>query len=145
MPTFSPTIVVNNNPSVSITMVGTISYQEFLNILGIEVYKINQLVLESIGFDQLRQPYAYGIFDANGIQSQEVIKPRPDPYQKQPTIYLCLKDKDFILNGQSSLAFNILPNENLTIEIDSQEKSISDLSPDYLSNIDQYKKYADSL
>lgn len=145
MPVYSPTIVVNNIPPVSITMVGALTYQEFLNILGIEVFKINELAIEALGFDQLREPYTYNIFDASGIQSTEVIKPRPDPYQKQPIIYLSLKDKSFILNGQSELSFNILPNENLTLEINSEEKAIADISGDYISNIDEYKKYADSL
>jgi hypothetical protein len=145
MSTYTPTIVVNTVPPVSVTMVGTLTYQEFLNILGIEVFAINTLILESTRFDQLRQSYTYNIFDANGVESQEIIKPRPDPYQKQPTMYLSLKDKQFILNGQSSLSFNILPNESLLLEFDSEEKGIADLSPDYLSNIDEYKKYQDKL
>ena len=115
MPTFSPTIITNTTPAVSIVG-GNISYDEIRRSLGDYVYYVERVYLFSNNIKQINGVVAYQIYDSNGKQSIQSLTPTIDPYQTQNSLFYDIKGKDVILNGQSSFAFDLLPNVTLKIE-----------------------------
>ena len=115
MPTFSPTIINNTTPAVSIVG-GNITYDEIRRSLGDYVYYVERVYLFSNNIKQINGVVAYQIYDSNGKQSIQSLTPTIDPYQTQNSLFYDIKGKDVILNGQSSFAFDLLPNVTLKIE-----------------------------
>lgn len=126
MATISPTIIINTTPAIEVTMVGAITYQEFINILGTYVFKVYKLVLEALSSVQINQPITYNIFNPIGTAFQQQLKPKVDPYQKQATYEMPTGRRDIILNGLSSLALLIRSGETVVMELCSDQRSVLD-------------------
>lgn len=115
MPTISPTIINNTTPAVTIVG-GNISYDEIRRSLGDYVYYVKRVYLFSTNIKQINGVVSYQIYDVNGKQSIQSLTPTVDPYQTQNSLFYDIDGKDVILNGQSSLAFDLLPNVTLKLE-----------------------------
>jgi hypothetical protein len=115
VPTFSPTIITNTTPAVT-TVGGNITYDEIRRSLGDYVYYVKRVYMFSSNIKQINEVMSYQIYDVNGQQSIQSLTPTLDPYQRQSSLFYSLNDKDVILNGQSSLTFDLLPNVTLKIE-----------------------------
>ena len=115
MPTISPTIINNTTPAVTIVG-GNISYDEIRRSLGDYVYYVKRVYLFSTNIKQINCVVSYQIYDVNGKQSIQSLTPTVDPYQTQNSLFYDIDGKDVILNGQSSLAFDLLPNVTLKLE-----------------------------
>lgn len=112
---YSPVITTNGIPAVSVTMAGNVTYQEFLNSLSQWNYQVKELYIRATTNDQLSQSIKYNIYDTTGGQFNTVVTIEVDPYQYQSAQVIDLKDKGILLNGQSSLSFNLLPNETVKL------------------------------
>ena len=115
MPTISPTIINNTTPAVTIVG-GNISYDEIRRSLGDYVYYVKRVYMFSTNIKQINGVVSYQIYDVNGKQSIQSLTPTVDPYQTQNSLFYDIDEKDVILNGQSSFAFNLLPNVTLKLE-----------------------------
>lgn len=115
MPTLSPTIITNTTPAVSIVG-GNITYDEIRRSLGDYVYYVKRVYMFSTNIKQINGVVSYQIYDVNGKQSIQSLTPTVDPYQTQNSLFYDINDKDVILNGQSSFAFDLLPNVSLKLE-----------------------------
>ncbi len=115
MPTLSPTIITNTTPAVTIVG-GNITYDEIRRSLGDYVYYVERVYMFSNNIKQINEVVAYQIYDVNGKQSIQSLTPTVDPYQTQNSLFYDIDEKDVILNGQSSLAFDLLPNVTLKLE-----------------------------
>ena len=115
MPTISPTIINNTTPAVTIVG-GNISYDEIRRSLGDYVYYVKRVYMFSTNIKQINGVVSYQIYDVNGKQSIQSLTPTVDPYQAQNSLFYDIDEKDVILNGQSSFAFNLLPNVTLKLE-----------------------------
>lgn len=126
MATISPTIIINTTPGIEVTMLGAITYQEFINILGTYVFKVYKMVLEALQIAQINQPITYQIYNPNGNGFQQSLKPKVDPYQLQATFEMATARREIILNGFSSLALLIRAGETVTMELCSDQRSVLD-------------------
>lgn len=126
MATISPTIIVSSTPGIEVTMLGAITYQEFINILGVYVFKVYKMILEAFTTRQINEPITYRIYNPNGNGAQQPLKPKVNPYQKQATYELPTASREIILNGFSSLAFLIHAGETVTLELCSDQRSVLD-------------------
>ena len=115
MPTIPPTIITNTTPAVTIVG-GNITYDEIRRSLGDYVYYVERVYMFSNNIKQINGVVAYQIYDVNGKQSIQSLTPTVDPYQTQNSLFYDIKGKDVILNGQSSFAFDLLPNVTLKLE-----------------------------
>ena len=115
MPSFTPTIISNTTPAVSIVG-GNITYDEIKRSLGDYVYYVERVYLFSNTIRQIAGVVKYQIYDVNGKQSIQSLTPTIDPYQTQNSLFYDTKDKDVILNGQSNFKFNLLPSATLKLE-----------------------------
>lgn len=137
MATTNPTIIANNDNGLTITGVNGFTYDQFLNSLGSNVFRVLSMFLTASSMAQLNQLINYSISDSNGTQYDEVINFEPDPYQTISSFSKDLSDRNIILNGQSSLDFTILPGESLMIQLRSEEYSVSN-GLDKLSRPNKY-------
>jgi len=126
MPSYSPTITVSSTPALQISMAGGVTYEEFLSSLGQFVYKVNSYFLQCQSLQQLQQAIAYNIFDSSGNVLAQAIIQNPDPYQYTASIVQDLKDMGIILNGQSTISFNVLPGEFITMSLCTVQVSNQD-------------------
>lgn len=124
MTTISPTIIVNTTPAIEITMLSTITYHEFTNILGTYVYKVYKIVLETLNIKQINQPITYQIYNPIKSDFQQPLKPKVDPYQMQTTYELPTKQREIILNGFSNLALLIQSGETVTMELCNDQRNM---------------------
>ena len=115
MPSFTPTIITNTTPAVSVTS-GNITYDEIKRSLGDYVYLVKRVYLFSDNINQIAGIVQYQIYDVNGAQTKQSLTPTIDPYQTQNSLFYNVNDKNVVLNGQSNFKFNLLPNVYLKLE-----------------------------
>ncbi len=148
MSTFSPTFIITS-PPLQVSMAGEISYQEFSNMLGILSLQIRGLFIEAQTGDQVDANMFYNIYDSNGLASQEILKPRKDPYQKQNSLHLQSSHGPIIFNGLSYLTFNLAPQQNMSLTLCVNQIEPTSLDPGKLTdnfsfrpgNPDAYDRY----
>ncbi len=110
-----PVQIVNHTlPAVSVTPSGGVTYQQFLNSLGQYDYRIRNIFLQSTSINQISLVFQFDIYDVNGTQGIKSIVPAVDPFQKQASL---LVNDSMLLNGNSNVATNILPNTSLEITL----------------------------
>lgn len=121
-----PTIIQNSSTGVSVEGVNGITYSEILNSLGSNVFRVTKMFLTATSISQIKKPISYSISDANGRMATEVINLMPDPYQKMSTLSKDLSGQQILLNGHSSLSFNLLAGVSLMIQLTSEQYSVAD-------------------
>lgn len=135
-----PTVIIDGSGGVSIDVVG-MTYEEFLNSLGNNVYKVLEIYMTASSMQQFFQQIKYHISDATGLQYDKLLNYAVDPYQKVPAYKIDLRDDNIILNGQSNIDFNILPGESLMLQMLCETKSVTDkldeINPNVVNNMDK--------
>jgi hypothetical protein len=115
MPSFSPTVTLNAPPAVTATA-SNVTYGEIRRSLGDYVYSVKRLYLYSNNLNQIAGIVKYQHYNVNGNIVVESLTPTIDPYQTQASLFYDTADKSVILDGQSSLNTNLLPNTFIKIE-----------------------------
>jgi len=116
MAVFSPTILVNTTPPLVVTIADPgspgVTYQQFQNSLGQYVYLVQGFYVFCTNLNQLTGAVNYNRYDAGGNQDITNIVTTVDPYQDATSIVVDLKrfKTDVVLNGNSSIRFEVLPN-----------------------------------
>ena len=121
---FVPTITISTPPT-EVTMSG-ITYSEFINSLGTFQYGVLKVYAYSSNIDQLTLPINYNQYDANGARRINFVNPEVDPYQKQNSLYKDVSEAGIILNGQSNVQINLLPNTTLKLQLFCDRVKITD-------------------
>lgn len=112
---FAPTIIQNTLPQVSVTASDSgnppITYNQIKQSLGSQVYNIDGFYLYSTILNQLIGVIKYNRYDVNGNTDVRNIVTTIDPYQDTNALYKDLTKSNFgfILNGNSTVSTNILP------------------------------------
>ena len=117
---FAPIVTTNSTPIVTVSpnitssptsvFSSNVTYDQILQSLGSFVYGSEFIYLATTTYTQIGQPMKYLHFDANGNQAQTYLPFAVDPYQSQPAIYYETNSDEIILDGFSSLTFNLEPN-----------------------------------
>ncbi|HEX4850815.1 MAG TPA: hypothetical protein VFV08_08420 [Puia sp.] len=121
-----PTVTISSTPAIQVTMVGAITFNEFINTLGIYVYLVKLIFMQALTTQQINQNLTYHIINPNGMGKQKSITPSVDPYQKQATYSLDLTGEKIILNGFSTIGFTILAGETVMLILCSDQKNLQD-------------------
>ena len=116
MPSYSSTINTNVTPPAVSATASNVTYGEIRRSLGDYVYCVKRLYLFSNNLKQLSGLVKYQHYNVNGNQVIESLTPTIDPYQTQVSLFYDTADKGLILDGQSSLNFNLLPNSFIKVE-----------------------------
>lgn len=151
MATYSP-VITSGTPLLQVSMAGGISYAELLYMLGTLNLAVNKFFIESRSGNQVNTNMQYTIYDSNGQAVQNTLKPRKSPYQRQNSLVFSPPKGNaaVILNGLSSLSFNLQPMDmvSLTLCVDQTDptsmapgKLVDNFTapPDTLGNYSQWK------
>lgn len=123
---FNANIVNHTQPAVSVQIadsgVPPLTYNQIKNSLGSQVYNVQGLYLYSTNLNQLLGVIQYQRFDSTGDQSYRSIALTIDPYQGTNALDVDLRKDEayYILNGNSSFSFTMLPNADLTFKMYTQ-------------------------
>lgn len=123
---FNATTIIHTQPAVSVQVadsgVPPLTYNQIKNSLGNQVYNVQGLYLYSTNLNQLLGVIQYQRYDSTGEQSYRSIALTIDPYQGTNALDVDLRKQDayYILNGNSSFSFTMLPNADLTFKMYSQ-------------------------
>jgi hypothetical protein len=109
------TPVISVSMPLSVSGVG-ITYSQFLQSLGTQVYGAEFFYMSANNYPQISQAIAYNHFDAAGNQVQTYLPFVVDPYQYQPSIYYDTNSSEIIFDGFSSLTFDLLKNSNVYLK-----------------------------
>jgi hypothetical protein len=119
----------------------TVSYNQILQSLGTYIYGAEFIYLATNTYTQISQPFQYNHFDSNGNQITTYLPFTVDPYQNQPSIYFETNPDEIVLDGFSSLTFNLEPNNIVYFKtfvlVTSTSGFLDDINP---SNFKQVEK-----
>ncbi len=107
MASFPVTITTNNTPPVQVYGVN-VSYNEILQSLGAYCYLIEGIFMQTLSALQVNEYLQFIKFNSDGIKQTDVVNPALDLYAYQPAILLELQDREIIIDGKTSLNFNLL-------------------------------------
>jgi len=127
MATITPAITTSATPGIQLTMPGnTITYDEFMNMLGEWVFKVQTMYYLTTNIAQFNTPIAYSAYDVNGnVDGKKIVTP-VSPGQFQASQYVQLKGNGIIADGQSQLDFNLLANSQMQLIFYCIRKRVQD-------------------
>jgi len=147
MPTINPTVQTYPNGLTPITSLDSTTYEELLSSLGKGiVYKIKNLYLKTSTNEEALEPIKFVKKDVNGAFTNFFKINTIDPYQKQGNIIdTKIADKNFILDSQSSLVLDLLPNENIKLYLDVEVSELAEMLsvPSLLNELPDMKHFFD--
>jgi hypothetical protein len=114
MGTYVP-VITSANGNISIFGDGATTYEEFVNSMNGFLYKISGMYVQATTPEQLLQPIAFSEFDSNGNIEDYTQIVTINPYQYQNSSLFNLTKDNVILNGRTSLSFNVLPSEIISM------------------------------
>ena len=126
MPSFSPTIIPNSTPAISVTLTGGVTYNQFKQSLGNYVYEVDQVYLYSQNLTQIQGAFLYSRYDSNGRQNAQSILSVLDPYQYATAIYIDTKDRSVVIDGRDTVQFVMQPNTTLQVKLFAERISNGD-------------------
>ena len=126
MASFSVNIVSNTTPAITVTLSGSVTYQQFQNSLGDFVYDIDEAYLYSTNQRQIQGSFLYSRYDSNGKQNIQSVISAISPYQAQSSIYIDTRGKELILDGRDYVNFIMQPNTILQIKLFCRRVAVVD-------------------
>jgi hypothetical protein len=144
MPIFAPTITNYPNGVVTVASNDTTPYSSIVQSMGSFMYEISEMYLSANDNSQILQSYQFSTYDANGTLQSFVDVPTIDPYQFQSSLFFKLAKDNVVLNGRTSLDFDVLPSESLYIIMYTKQLANRDLVPSTnFFNIDFFNLFND--
>ena len=129
MPVLSVQVINNALANVSVNMedatsvqagsnlsIAGVSYAQFLNSLGTDVYNAFMIYIYSTNGGQVTTPLTYFIYDVNGNKDFQSLTPTKDPYQDNNAILYETPRGLVIFNGNSGLTLNVQPLTVITFQ-----------------------------
>lgn len=118
MPTSGDYIPVLVGPTpgvapVSVSMANGYTYSQLMSSMKSINYFLTNLFIEADAMDQIEQEYSFIYRDAHGKDVIDVIPFVRDPYQVQFILDISFDKKQYILNGRTAVAFDLLPNQSI--------------------------------
>lgn len=116
------------NEIVTITSQDDTTYDQIQQSLGSFIYEVKNIYLKSNSTDQILEPLRLNKYDSNGNISYINTIPIVDPTQYQPAVNIKWdKFKKYVLDGKSSISFNMLGNETVYMRLEVKRIAIKDL------------------
>lgn len=146
MPQFTPTVIINTTPAVSIA--GTnITYDQIKRSLGDYAYYVSSFYISSNKLAQISGVMTFNYLDKTGNQRFSAITPTIDPYQQNKALYYNAKEDVVIIDGNSQISFPFLPNTNILItlytERVSKEDALNKTSPTNFQRLQEIMQIPD--
>lgn len=104
--------------------------------MGSYQYGINEIYIQSNTAQQLLQPLGFRSYDVNGTISNIVDVLTVNPYQNQNSLFVKPVSKNLVLDGRTSINFNLLANEetNFIFYVTEQSNAICLKEPTFFDD-----------
>ena len=112
---YTPTITFYPTGVFTITSNTSTPYFVIQNSMGSFLYGVNNIYFQANTTQQLFQGFNFRSYDVNGDINSYINVTTVDPYQYQNSIFLKPIRKDIVLDGRTSISFNLLPTENVNL------------------------------
>jgi hypothetical protein len=110
---YTPSTTFYTNGVYTITSNKGTPYFMIQNSMGSFQYGVNQIYIQSNTTQQLLQGLSFRSYDVNGDISNFLNVTTVSPYQYQNSLFLKPIRNDIVLDGRTSISFNLLPSENV--------------------------------
>lgn len=110
---YIPTTTFYPRGTYTITSNKGTPYFVIQNSMGSFLYKVDDIYFQANTTQQLFQGLNFRSYNVNGDRSSFINTTTVDPYQYQNSLFLKPIKKDVILDGRTSINFNLLPSENV--------------------------------
>ena len=110
---YTPTITFFSTGTYTITSTKSTPYFMIQNSLGSYQYLVYYIYYQSLGTQQLLQGLNFRSYDVNGDRRSFINTTTVDPYQYQNSLFLKPIRNDIVLDGRTSINFNLLPSEEV--------------------------------
>ena len=125
MPQFTPTVIINTIPAV--TIAGTnITYDQIKRSLGDYAYYVSSFYISANNISQISGVMIFNYLDKTGNQRFSAITPTIDPYQLNKALYYNAKEDVVIIDGNSQISFQFLPKTSILITLYTERVSKED-------------------
>lgn len=111
--TYIPTTTFFSNGVFTISSNDATPYFVIQNSMGSYLYGIYYIYLQSNASEQLLQGLNFRTYDVNGEIKSFINTTTIDPYQYQNSLFVKPIRNDIVLNGRTSINFNLLPSETI--------------------------------
>ena len=110
---YLPTTTFYPNGIYRIISTTTTPYFVIQNSMGSYQYRIDDIYMQSITTQQLLQSLGFRRYDVNGDITNFLNVTTVNPYQYQNSLFMKPLRNDIVLDGRTSINFNLLPNEDV--------------------------------
>lgn len=110
---YTPTTTFYPNGVFTISSNDSTPYFVIQNSMGSYLYGIYYMYLQSNSPEQLLQGLNFRSYDVNGEIKSFINTTTIDPYQYQNSLFVKPISDKIVLNGRTSINFNLLPSENV--------------------------------
>jgi hypothetical protein len=110
---YIPTTTFYPNGTYTISSNNSTPYFVIQNSMGSYLYGIFYIYLQSNTPKQLLQGLSFRAYNVNGDIKSFINTTLIDPYQYQNSLFVKPVRNDIVLNGRTSINFNLLPNETV--------------------------------
>ena len=110
---YTPTTTFYPNGVFTISSNDSTPYFVIQNSMGSYLYGIFYIYIQSNTPEQLLQGLNFRNYDVNGEIKTFINTTTINPYQYQNSLFLKPISDNIVLNGRTSINFNLLPNENV--------------------------------
>lgn len=108
---YTPTTTFYPNGVFTISSNDATPYFVIQNSMGSFLYGIFYIYLQGNSPEQVLQPINFRTYDVNGEIKSFINVTTIDPYQYQNSLFVKPISDDIVLNGRTSINFNLLPTE----------------------------------
>ena len=108
---YTPTTTFYPNGVYTISSNDATPYFVIQNSMGSFLYQIFYIYLQGNSPEQVLQPISFRTYDVNGEIKSFINVTTIDPYQYQNSLFVKPISDDIVLNGRTSINFNLLPSE----------------------------------
>ena len=113
---YTPIITFYPTGVFTITSNTSTPYFVIQNSMGSFLYGVNNIYFQANTTQQLFQGFNFRSYDVNGDINSYINVTTVDPYQYQNSIFLKPIRKDIVLDGRTSISFNLLPSGSNTLK-----------------------------
>lgn len=110
---YTPSTTFYTNGVYTITSNKGTPYFMIQNSMGSFQYGVNEIYIQSNTTQQLLQGLSFRSYDVNGDIANFLNTTTVSPYQYQNSLFLKPIRNDIVLDGRTSISFNLLPSENV--------------------------------
>lgn len=110
---YTPTTTFYPNGVYTISSNDSTPYFSIQNSMGSYLYGIYYMYIQTNTSEQLLQGLNFRTYDVNGDIKSFINTTVIDPYQYQNSLFVKPISDKIVLNGRTSINFNLLPNESV--------------------------------